>query len=314
MDLFTHSVFGALLYILFLREITFDYFSIAIFFAVLPDLDIFLIPLRRIFKSKYLDHRGGSHSYVIGILISAVLSIFYSVFRSKSFFITWMVGATFYGLHVSMDLLTTTKIPYLYPLSKKEHCFYIEKAGSFFTMLNSIIFLLLLGLLYHISVDIIITRVVLTIYTFLFIIYYIYRIISKIRVSSNLENNQKYFPGWLPFSYFIYNYEINENKISSRIERKSHFSNVKSYKNAEILLNNEEKILFEKGKEFVENNYYYAKWTLFPIVIRNIGIFSVRFFFLETMMHKRTAYIQFDFAIPTQQLISYNRGSGPIQP
>ncbi len=71
--------------------------------------------------------------------------------------------------------------------------------------------------------------------------------------------------------------------------------------------------LFEKGKEFVKKNYYYAKWTLFPIVIRNDGIFSVRFFFLETMMRKRTAYVQFDFAIPTQQLISYNRGSGQIQ-
>ncbi|MFX0023705.1 MAG: metal-dependent hydrolase [Candidatus Hermodarchaeota archaeon] len=313
MDVFTHSVFGALLYILFLRELTSDYLSIAIFFVLLPDLDIILIPLRKIVRSKYLEHRGGSHSYVMGIMISLFLSIFYSVFSSKSFFITWIIGAVFYGLHVSMDLLTTTKIPYLYPLSKKEHCFYVEKAGSFFTMLNSVILLLLLGFLFHNSVDIIIIRVVLNIYTFFFMLYYIYRIISKIWFSSNLENNQKYLPGVLPFSYYIYNYEIDENKVSSKIERKSHFSRVKETKNSEIILNNEEKTLFEVAIEFVKKNYYYAKWTLFPIFIKNDGIFSVRFFFLETMMHKRTAYIQFNFAIPTNQLINYNRGSGKIQ-
>ncbi|MFX1453435.1 MAG: metal-dependent hydrolase [Promethearchaeota archaeon] len=313
MDIFTHSVFGALMYILFLKEVTFDYFSMAIFFAVLPDLDIFLIPMKRIFKSKYLDHRGGSHSYIVGILISAFLSIVFSSFRNKSFFITWIIGSAFYGLHVSMDLLTTTKIPYLFPLSKKEYCFYIEKAGSFFTMLNSVIFLILLGLLFHISADIILIELFLNLYTSFFIIYYLYRIFSKIWFSSNLKNNQKYLPGVLPFSYFIYNHEIDKNKVTSRIERKSHFSKGKETKKAEIILNTEELTLFEKGKDLVKKNYYYAKWTLFPIVIRTDGIFSIRFYFLETMMHKRTAYIQFDFAILTKQIISYNRGSGPIQ-
>ncbi|MFX0039238.1 MAG: metal-dependent hydrolase [Promethearchaeota archaeon] len=312
MDIFTHSVFGALLYILFLKDVTFDYFSIAIFFSILPDLDIFLFPLKRIFKSNYFEHRGGSHSYIIGIIASGLLSFLFSVLRNNSFLITWIIGAAFYGLHVSMDLLTTTKIPYLFPISKKEHCFYVEKAGSLFTMLNSVIFLILLSLLYHFSASIFFITSILNLYTSFFIIYYCYRIISKARFSSDLKENQKYLPGVSPFSYVIYDHVRADNKVSSSIEKKSHFSKVKVIKNTNFILNSEEIILFEKSLELLKANYYYAKWTLFPIVIRNNEIFSIRFFFLETMMRKRTAYIQFDFVTPIEQVIKFNRGSGPI--
>ncbi len=314
MDFFTHSVFGALMYILFLRDITLDYFSIAIFFVVLPDLDIFLIPLKRIFKSNYLDHRGGSHSYIIGIIISALLSIVFSTFRNRTFLITWLISAAFYGLHVSMDLLTTTKIPFLFPLSKKESCFYIEKAQSFFTMLNSVILLLLLGILFNISADLLLVSFILNLYTSFYIIYYFYRIISKVWFSSNLTDNQKYLPGVSPFSYVIFNHEIDENNISLRLERKYHFSKTKEVRRINFGLNTEEMGLYEKGMELLSKNSYYAKWTLFPIIIRTDEIFSVKIFFLETMMHKRTMYVQFDFGTLTQQLVSFNRGSGPIQP
>ncbi|MDX1798943.1 MAG: metal-dependent hydrolase [Candidatus Lokiarchaeia archaeon] len=313
MDIFTHAVVGALLYILFLKDVTFDYISIAIFFAVLPDLDIFLIPLRRIFKSKYLDHRGGSHSYVMGIMISAFLSIFYSIFRSKSFFIIWIIGVVFYGLHVSMDLLTTTKIPYLYPLSKKEHCFYVEKAGSFFTMVNSIFLLLLLGLMFILSADLSLIRFVLNLYTAFFIIYYFYRIVSKVWFSSNLKDNQKYFPRISPFSFVIYDQNITENNILLKLEKKNHFLKPKEISNIDFTLNTEEMILFEKSMELLKKNYYYAKWTLFPIIIRNDEVFSVRFYFLETMRGKSAFYIQYHFGMLTHKLISFRRGSGPIQ-
>jgi len=314
MDFFTHSVFGALMYILFLKEVTLEYFSIAIFFSVLPDLDIFLIPLKRIIKSNYLEHRGGSHSYIIGLIISALLSILFSNLMNKSYIIVWLIGATFYGLHVSMDLLTTTRIPYLFPLSKKEYCFYVEKAGSFFTMLNSVIFIILLSLIYYISSDILLIKLILNIYTYFFIIYYFYRIISKVWFSLNLKDNQKYLPGVLPFSYIVYNHDINENNISLRLERKYHFSKTKEIRNINFNLKTEEMTLFDKGIELLKTNYYYAKWTLFPIIDRNDGIFSIKFFFLETMMRKRTVYIQFDFGLLNHQLVGFNRGSGPIQP
>jgi len=73
MDFFTHLVVGALMYLLFMRDVTFDFLFIAIFFSVLPDLDIFLMPLKRIFNSNYFEHRGGSHSYIIGIIVASGL-------------------------------------------------------------------------------------------------------------------------------------------------------------------------------------------------------------------------------------------------
>ena len=142
MDIFTHLVVGALIYLLFMRDVTLDFLVIAIFFSILPDLDVFLMPLKRIFKSNYFEHRGGSHSYIIGIIVTSIFSGLFFILRQRPFFIVWVIGSLFYGLHVSMDLLTTTRIPYLFPISKKERSFQIEKAGSFFTMLNSFIFLI----------------------------------------------------------------------------------------------------------------------------------------------------------------------------
>ena len=313
MDIFTHSVFGALLYILFLKGVTFEYIAIAIFFSFLPDLDIFLFPLKRIFKSNYLEHRGGSHSYIVGITISAIFSVFFSVFSNKSFFMAWIIGSIFYGLHVSMDLLTTTKIPYLYPLSKKEYSFYIEKAGSSFTFLNSLIFLIIILLMYQNSAELLLFVGVINFYTYFYIFYYLYRIISKIWINRHLKENQKYFPGVLPFYFTIFEYDITRDGISLCIEKKSHFLKSKVIYKNQAVLDSEEMTLFKKGIALCNEYYYYAKWTVLPIFFRNDGVFSIRFFFLETMVHGRTNYIQFDFDTDTQQVVDFNRGYGRIQ-
>ena len=311
MDLFTHLVVGALMYLLFMRDVTLDYLAIAIFFSVLPDLDIFLMPLKRIFKSNYFEHRGGSHSYVIGIIVASIIGGTFSIIRQVPFFIVWIIGSLFYGLHVSMDLLTTTRIPYLFPISRKERSFHIEKAGSFFTMLNSFTFLIALMLIYNISADIIAIRFLIDFYTVFFLIYYFYRISSKLWFSSKLSKNQKYFPGVLPFFFIIFKKEIVENELSLSIVRKSHFSK----KNQEIfstktVLTDEEMVLFEQSITLCNEYYYFAKWTAVPIFLREKDIFSIRFFFMETMMRKRTMFIQYDFDILTQQMISFKRSSG----
>lgn len=300
------------MYLLFLKDVTLVYLIPAIFISILPDLDIFIQPLKRVFKSNYLEHRAGSHSYVVGVIISAIISGIYSLIMDQSFLIVWIIGSLFYGLHVSMDLLTTTKIPCFYPLSKKEYCFYVEKAGSMFTMLNSIGFIDLLILFYFLSADILVFRVVIDLYTFFFISYYFYRIISKVRLSSNLKGNQKYFPGVLPYYYTIYKHEIINNEISSSLERKSHFSKSKEIQNTKTLLTTGERSLFEKAKALCNANYYLAKWTMLPIFIRTDEVFSIRFYFLETLLRNRTMNVQYDFSIPNQQLIKVRQGYGSI--
>ena len=69
-------------------------------------------------------------------------------------------------------------------------------------------------------------------------------------------------------------------------------------------------VFFEQGMALCNEYYYFAKWTAVPIFIRKEGIFSIRFFFMETMMRNRTMFIQYDFNILTQQMISFKRSSG----
>ena len=312
MDLFTHLIFGILMYNLFLKEITFDFLIYASIFAILPDLDIFLSPLRRIFKSNYLEHRSGSHSYVIGGIVSAIIGGIYSILTHQSFFIVWIIGTIFYGIHISLDLLTTTKIPCFYPIFKKEYCFYVEKAGSSFTFLTSIAFIATILIIFEAFQNITLIFMVINIYTYFIISYYTYRILTKIWISAHLNKDQKYFPGVLPLYYYIFEKEIENSTISLCIVKKSHiFKDKVVYKNNENL-SSLEMNLFEKGRELYLKDYYYAKWTTLPIFSRDNEVFSMRFFFLEPMVHSRAMYIQYDFNLKTQELISSNQRFGRI--
>ena len=298
------------MYLLFMRDVTLDFLVIAVFFSVLPDLDVFLMPLKRIFHSKYFEHRGGSHSYIIGIIVAGIVSGLFFIFRQSPFFIVWIIGSLFYGLHVSMDLLTTTRIPYLFPISRKERSFHAEKAGSFFTMVNSFIFLITSMFISIFSANIIALRSFIDFYTIFFLVYYFYRISSKLWFSSKLNKNQMYFPGVLPFFFVIFERELVENTLSLSIVRKSHFSKNQEIFSSKTTLADEEMIFFEQGMAFCNKYYYFAKWTAVPIFIRKEGVFSIRFFFIETMMRKRTMFFFFDFDILTRQMISFNRSSG----
>ena len=313
MDIFSHMVFGALMYILFLRNVTYDYFFIAVFFVMLPDFDIFLAPLRRKFKSNYLSHRAGSHSYVIGICASFIFSLIYAPLANKSFFITWIIGSIFYGIHVSQDLLTTTKIPYLFPLSKKEKSFYVEKAGSLFTWVNSFILLILSLIFFILSVNIIFYVLLVNFYTIFFLVYYLYRIISKIIVNAQLDENQKYFPGVLPFYYYVLSREIENNKISLKLVKKAHFKKAKEILKREVILNPEELKLFDKADKICKNDYYFAKWTTIPSFIHENGLFTIKMFFVEILNSNKALYIRYDFDVKSQQLISISQKRGSIQ-
>ena len=136
---------------------------------------------------------------------------------------------------------------------------------------------------------------------------------SKIFISTTLINNQKYFPGILPFYFKLYNHEIIGNEVITSIEKKSHFSKKTEIIKNRAILSTQEKKFLKMAEELNNNHYYFAKWTSFPIFVRKEGIFSVKFFFIETMMHHRNMFIQYDFDIDTQDLIDSNQGSGRIQ-
>lgn len=313
MDIFTHLVVGALVYIFFFKEITFNYILIAVFSSILVDLDVFLSPLKRIFKSKYLEHRGGSHSYIIGIFASFNLSLIYSILTNKPFFKSWGISSLFYALHVSMDLLTTTKIPIFYPISKREHSFYIEKAGSQSTMLNSLIFLITFFIFTQNSAEIQSYLILINFFTYFFFFYYLYRIFSKIIIVRSLSNNQKYFPGVLPFYFYIFEDNSSFNTINARITKKSHFLTEKQIIQINEKVNENEMYLFNQTFKEINNDYYFAKWTKFPVINRNHNIFTIKLFFLEIMVHGRSLHVKNDYDISSQKLITSKQTYGPFK-
>ena len=302
------------MYILFLKEITFDYFLLACFFVMLPDLDIFTMTLKRVFKSNYFEHRSGSHSYVIGMILSAIIGLFYSLIMVKPFIFVWLIGIVFYGIHVSQDLLTTTKIPFLYPLSKREHCFKFEKAGSSFTLVITFLFLLTLHFVFINNPDIATFILIIDIFTYFFIFYYVFRTITKFWVSSHLKDNQQYFPGVLPIFYIIYTKIITQDEISISIEKRSHIFKSKIILEYNYVLSPEEMEMFKKGLSICNETYYYAKWTIIPTIFRKEGIFSVRFFFLEPMVNARAMFNQYDFDLTNQKLVRHRQSYGRIKP
>ncbi len=68
--------------------------------------------------------------------------------------------------------------------------------------------------------------------------------------------------------------------------------------------------IFKKGMDLCMKNYYFAKWTTLPVFFRNDGVFSIRYFFLEPMVHSRALFVQYDFDINTERVIGDNQGYG----
>ncbi|MFX1326223.1 MAG: hypothetical protein ACFE8N_14835, partial [Promethearchaeota archaeon] len=201
----------------------------------------------------------------------------------------------------------TTKIPYVYPISKKEHCFYVEKAGSSFTLFTSWIFITSLLIVFNLLPDIRLIFSIINIYTYFIIIYYSFRILTRFWVGSHLTENQKYFPGVLPFYYFIFEKKFIDNNLKLSIEKKSHIAKTKLIYNNSSSLTHKEMEFLKKSEEERMQHYYFSKWTVLPVFLRNKEIFSVRLFFLEPMIRTRASYIQFDYDLTNERLVGYER-------
>ncbi|MHA1724760.1 MAG: metal-dependent hydrolase [Promethearchaeota archaeon] len=312
MDFLTHLLFGALIYLISFKDMDTVYFFYVIFFSILPDLDVFLSPLKNFLKSTYLEHRSASHSFIIGIIISAVIGEFFAIFRQELFLKAWIIGSIFYGIHVSLDLLTTTKIPCFYPISKKEYCFYVEKAGSMFTLILSFVSIIGSMIFFSFSNDIFFFLFLINFLTIFFISYYVFRILIRILINFRLKENQKYFPGILPCFYYLLEKKFEKNKIFLKLEKRSIFQTYRILYANNLILTERELKLFKKAIKSCNESYYFTKWTILPIFKRMDNIFSVKLFFIEPMIHSKAVFIQFDFDLMTEKIIDMEQKFGHI--
>ncbi len=299
MDIFTHFLIGMVIYTSVFGQITADLLYLAAIFAIMPDFDTFITrPLQRWFKSKYLEHRGGSHSYVVGIIVSFLVNLVYAPVSGNNFWLGWLIGSLFYGLHISMDLLTTTKIPFLFPFSKKEPSFYVEKAGSLFTMIISVGFLAILIPLHGAGTGTgseVLFRSDSLGATIFFGVYYLYRILLKLVVSRNFIENQMYLPGILPIYYLIYESAISENSVHVTLTKKNIFGRSWDVFSFDAKLTPAEFLLYQQALDLCNRDYYRNKWTKLPVITCENNHLTVRFYFVETAMNGRTMSLRYDY-------------------
>ena len=292
MDLFTHFMMGISLFMVFFGGLAEELLFIAAIFACLPDCDSLIVrPFQRWFSSPYLEHRGGSHSFFIGIGVSGIINLILIPFTSESFLIRWAIGSIFYGLHLALDLLTTTKIPVLYPLSRKEPSLYIEKAGSLFTGVISMILLSFLIPLYLNSQNETF-QLISQVSFYSFLVYYGFRGAVKISAKRNMSSTEKYFPGVFPFYYYIYNYDISREIINLQFEKRSIFGNQQSIFNYQKKHSSNDYTRINEALDVCNQDYYSNKWTKIPILHEEkeneLKMEVVTVFFLEPYMAKRT--------------------------
>jgi len=276
----------------------------ASFMSMLPDFDVFLHPLSKKEESYYLSHRGGSHSYVMSLFVSLITSGVFFLITGKSFILSYIIGCIFYSIHVTLDLLTTSKIPIFYPLSKKEYRLSVDRAVNLLLMgisgISILIYIVLLNIWIRLYYSENVWRVILAIY----LSYLAYKILTKIWVKARLPDNCQFIPGIFPFVYSIYEKKSEENFISFKLTKKFQFTSKKvEVIESRIERNSIEMKYFEKTMDIFQDFRFFKKWTaIIPIFWEDDSKFTVVTFLAESFA-KGTAF---------KLLISYDKKTGNI--
>ncbi|MHA1730208.1 MAG: metal-dependent hydrolase [Promethearchaeota archaeon] len=311
MDTFTHILIGILSYLLLPFPLKLNFLYYAGLLAILPDFDAFLAPLQRKTGWYFLSHRGGSHSFIISALISAICAWIFSSISGVSFIISWILGFLILSIHITLDLITTSKVPLFYPVFKREFRLVAERAINPFLMLFSflaIIFYIIYCTIFLNNEKILfMASVLLNIY----LIYFFYRIITKLWVQWRLPENSRFLPGFLPLVYYIYEVrkEGNKKKTVFIISKKIQFLNKKQkIMESYILKESNEMALYNKAKNTALEYRFFLKWKAKIPVIWHEKDKSVVMILLTESLSKNHCYfvkVTFDEA---GQIINHSDG------
>ncbi len=299
MDFFSHFFLGFLISALTMNTLGRELFFYAAIMAMFPDFDIFLIPLVKTKQKRryYLSHRAGSHSYIIGLIISAITSSIFCIITRKSFLLVYIIGCLFYSLHVTLDLFTTSKIPLFYPLSKKEYRLSVDRAVNPLLMFISAIVLVFYFILLFFWPRLYLNPYLWIFFSLLYLIYFIYKILTKFWVSSRLPENSQFIPGIFPFVYTIYEHHSTEISESFKVTRKFQFQSKRvKLIETEIKNGSKEMIFYEKAKNLVKKYRFFKKWeAIIPIIQENDVNIIVVLFLAESLAHGTAYFLKVAF-------------------
>jgi len=314
MDFISHFFLGFLISALTVNFFGLDFFIFAAIMSMAPDFDVFLHPLSKRKKKYFLSHRGGSHSYIVGLMISPIAGGIFYLVTNQNFFLAVIIAFVFYAIHVTFDLFTTSRIPIFFPLSKKEYRLSVDRSVNSFLFLFSTINLSTFLILYFIWRRAYYSAILWIIYFIIYSIYFTYKIITRIWVEFKLPENCEYIPGVLPFVYFIYESYIKENYNVFHLTKKFQFSS-KTKKIAENIVKNdsEERIYFEKAKLISKEYRFFLKWNaIIPIIQTNKDTVDVTLFLAESYVNGIAYSVKVVFNKNNREVIQISNGFNKI--
>jgi len=309
MDFFSHFLIGVIISIFTLNEFSFSIVLYAGVMSVLADFDIILQPLQLIKKSNLLAHKGISHSFFYAGIVTAITGGIFSIITGEQFSLAWLIGFLFYSMHNILDFLTASKIPIFYPLSKKRYRFFIDRAINIFLATISGSIILFYFIIFFLWPELFFSHLVNYILGF-YVVYFTYRILTKIWVQFRLPKNMYFIPGILPFTYLVYENKKSEENVSFKLIKKCQFRSKNSKLiESEINLFSNEMKLFERAILLSKNYPFFSKWEfVIPVIKKNEKNINVILFLAESFTSGHAYSLKIVFDLVKNKLVNEVEG------
>ena len=315
MDIFTHQFMGILAGLFSLTILSPEAIILLWIMTYLPDFDVFLEPLRRIKKSYFLSHKAASHSYIIGLLFTGVVSLLVSIIRNAPYIEVWFAAFIGYSIHVSLDFLTASKVPILYPITKKEYRFIVDRAINPFLALFSGINTLILIISFFTYPYYHFFMALANFYLYAYLFYFGLRILLRIIVQLALPKNSHYIPNFIPGFYFIYENDSTIDKLNFTVSKSSIFKlRKKTIFTNSVAKNSSYMKYYDIAKELGQEFRFFHKWDfIIPFFRETTDKINVILILCEALSSKNSYFLSVIIDKKSKKVISKEEGFGPFQ-
>jgi membrane-bound metal-dependent hydrolase YbcI (DUF457 family) len=315
MDIFTHQFMGILVGLFTLRIFCPEAIILLWIMTFLPDFDVFLEPLRRIKKSYFLSHKAASHSYIIGLVFTGVVSLLVSLIRSVMFLEVWLATFIGYSIHVSLDFLTASKVPIFYPITKREYRFTVDRTINPLLILFSGINISILIISFFTYPYYHFFMALANYYLYAYLIYFGVRIFLRIIVQLVLPKSSHYIPNFIPGFYYIYENNSTIDKLNFKVSKSSIFTlRKKTIFTNSITMNSSNMKYFDIAKELGQEFRFFHKWDfIIPFFRETTEKINVILIMCEALSKKNSYFLSVIIDKKSKKVISKEEGFGPFQ-